>query len=201
MHLSRQSASFVTNNIPAYRLSVARFLEQIQTVIFALSLSVCLSISPSSPTHLPLLLLFLSLNPSLPYSSPPTHSSSLTSLPLSPLPVSVLAVKTKTIPAWDETLAARVRDGMTLQGECVRVCVVLYTTHTYSTKLHCIQHKCKQYTYTYAYYTHINTYTHTTRHTTLTYIRTCIVQYNSILNHTNLYHAILHCITPHYITV
>jgi hypothetical protein len=38
--------------------------------------------------------------------------------------VSVLAVKTKTIPAWDETLAARVRDGMTLQGKYVCTCSV-----------------------------------------------------------------------------
>lgn len=33
--------------------------------------------------------------------------------------VSVLSVKTKTIPAWDQTLAGRVRDGMTLQGTYV----------------------------------------------------------------------------------
>ena len=41
--------------------------------------------------------------------------------------VTVLAVKTSNIPAWDQTLAGRVRDGMTLQGTFVDIWYKLCT--------------------------------------------------------------------------
>ena len=41
--------------------------------------------------------------------------------PFCDITVTVLAVKTSTIPAWDQTLAGRVRDGMTLQGTYIYI--------------------------------------------------------------------------------
>lgn len=102
-------------------------------------LTISFSVYPSPCLSSPLLLTFslfalppLPLNHFIPNSVP----SFLLRLSLnsSILSVSVLAVKTKTIPAWNEALAARVRDGMTLQGTYVFTdsCAVLYCRSTYT---------------------------------------------------------------------
>jgi hypothetical protein len=96
-----------------------------------------LSLSFSFPSSLPPSSVFLYLYSSLSHSISLFLASyhplypSLSHLSLTPLlhpysSVSVLAVKTKTIPVWDEALAARVRDGMTLQGTYVHTTT---TTH------------------------------------------------------------------------
>lgn len=62
--------------------------------------------------------------------------------------VSVLAVKTKAIPAWDESLAARVRDGMTLQGTYASTFVLQYNTfqvYCFFYHFHCILFHKKKY--------------------------------------------------------
>jgi hypothetical protein len=82
-----------------------------------------LSLPTLSPSHFLFLSLSVSVSLSLSLSLSLYSTHSLATLPPHPciLSVSVLAVKTKTIPVWDEALAARVRDGMTLQGTFVHI--------------------------------------------------------------------------------
>ena len=101
------------------------FLVRCCVLLTALSFSFLISL----PSNSVFLYLYSSLTHSISlfltsYQPPYPSLTHLSSLSLHPSlhsysSVSVLAVKTKTIPVWDEALAARVRDGMTLQGTYV----------------------------------------------------------------------------------